>query len=204
MSRTRKREKRGRIPSSWVEPPQRATSDMMRREGYPDALPGGYLVPGQELRFANIINGLEFSGGTGPSGPLLLIPGGTLLCRPAGTLLDCPLQANFSAIPGSSRSFYRLGKLFRWSAVLKGDEAGKLGPILENVMAAFAKAGVQVMACQGNLFQGAKSAAFVAFPEIFFLRFHGHWPSRARKYGGRSRPPYFADFLKGLLGFCYI
>jgi len=50
--------------------------------------------------------------------------------------------ANIYAIPESSRSFYRLGKLFRWSAVLKGDEAGELGPVLENMMAAFAKAGV--------------------------------------------------------------
>jgi hypothetical protein len=29
---------------------------------------GGYLVPGQGMRFANIINGLEFSGGTALSG----------------------------------------------------------------------------------------------------------------------------------------
>ncbi len=66
---------------------------------------------------------------------------------------------------------------FRQSAVLKGDEAGELGPILENMMAAFAKAGVQVTVRQDDLFQGANSATFVAFPEIFFLRFHGHCPS---------------------------
>jgi hypothetical protein len=33
------------------------------------------------------------------------------------------------------------------------------------------------MARQDNLFQGANSATFVAFPEFFFLRFHGHCPS---------------------------
>ncbi len=92
---------------------------------------------------------------------------------------------------------------FRRSAVLKGDEAGELGPILENVMAAFAKAGVQVTVRQDDLFQGANSATFVAFHEIFFLRFHGHSPSGAGKYGGRNRPPYFGD-LSGGGGLAYL
>lgn len=88
-----------------------------------------------------------------------------------------PMGASPPTASGTSQDsggLGRLHRLVRGLSVLEGNEAGQLGAIPEYMKAATAKARVSNPARKDDHFQRPDAAAFIAFPEISFLRIHGH------------------------------